>query len=59
MTGTHQILVYIDDINKLGENRNNIRNNTEAVLEASREVGLEADTKKTKYKVVSHQQYGG
>jgi hypothetical protein len=42
----------------LGENINTIKN-TEGLLEASMEVGLEADTEKTKCMVVSHHQNVG
>jgi len=36
-----------------------IKKNTEFLLEASREVGLEVNTKKTKYKFIScHQKQG-
>jgi hypothetical protein len=45
---THQLPVYSDDVKaKLGENMNTITN-TEVLLEASREVGLEVNAKKTK-----------
>jgi hypothetical protein len=38
---------------------NTIINNTEALLEASREVSLEANTEKTKFMIVSHHQNVG
>jgi hypothetical protein len=36
---TNQLLVYVDDINLLGDNT--IKQNTETLLESSRDVGLE------------------
>jgi hypothetical protein len=49
LNATHQLLVFVDDDHTLGENLSTIKKNTEAQLEASREVGLEVNTEETKY----------
>jgi hypothetical protein len=46
LNGAHQLLIYADDANMLGGSINSIKRIAEAVLEVSREVGLEADTEK-------------
>jgi hypothetical protein len=43
-------------INLLGENINTTNKNTEAVLDASKEVGLEVNAEKTKYIFMSRHQ---
>jgi hypothetical protein len=57
LNGTHQLLVYADDIDLLGDSRNTIKKNSETLLEASRDVGLEINAAKTKY--MSHHQNSG
>jgi hypothetical protein len=49
LIGTHQLLAYAGDVNTLGENTDIIKKNTEGLLDASKEVGLEVNPEKTKY----------
>jgi hypothetical protein len=51
---THQLLIYADDVNLLDDSLNTIIENSETLLEASRDVGLEINAEKTKYMVMSH-----
>jgi hypothetical protein len=44
----HQLLVYADDINLLGNCINTIKEKTDTLLEASTSVGLEINAEKTK-----------
>jgi hypothetical protein len=55
---THQILVYADDVNLLGGNINTLKRNTKAVIDASKDVGLEVNTEKTNYMLSHHRNAG-
>jgi hypothetical protein len=41
LNGTYQVLVYADDVNLLGNDIETIEKNTETLIDASKEVGLE------------------
>jgi hypothetical protein len=56
LNGTYQLLAYADDINILGSSVYAIRKNTEALVFASKETGLEVNADKTKYMVMSGEQ---
>ncbi|KAJ4439470.1 hypothetical protein ANN_07594 [Periplaneta americana] len=56
LNGLHQLLVYADDVNMLGENPQTIRENAEILVEASKAIGLEVNAEKTKYMIMSRGQ---
>jgi hypothetical protein len=57
--GEHQLLVYVDDVNLLGDNTDTIKKNTRAPIYFSMKVGLEINIEKTKYMLLSHHQNAG
>jgi hypothetical protein len=54
VNGTHQLLIYADDVNLLGDNIDTTEKNTEPLTDASKGTGLEVNTKKTQYMLLSH-----
>jgi hypothetical protein len=56
LNGTHQLLVYADDENLLCDNIDTIRKNMETLIDTSKEVGLEVNTEKIKYVLLSRHQ---
>jgi hypothetical protein len=59
LNGTHQLLAYAADVNLLGDNIDTIEKNTETLIDASKEVGLEINVEKTKYMLLSRNQNAG
>jgi hypothetical protein len=46
LNGTHQLLAYTDDVNLLEDNIDTIKKNTETLIDANKEVGLEINVEK-------------
>jgi hypothetical protein len=56
---THQLLAYADDVDLLGDNIDTVKKNTETLIDASIEVGLEINIEKTKYMLLTRCQNVG
>jgi len=56
LNGTHQLLAYADDVNILGGSIHTMKGNAEALVAATREIGLELSADKHKYMVMSRDQ---
>ena len=59
VSGTHQILVYAVDVNILGGSVHTRMNNTEDLVVASKETGLEVNADNTHYLVMSRDKNAG
>jgi hypothetical protein len=53
LNGTHQLLVYVDEVSTLGRSIHTTEKNTEALIVTSKETGLEVNADKTKYMLMS------
>ena len=52
LNGTHQVLAYADDVNVLGGSVQKVKENAEALVVATKEIGLEVNADKTKYMIL-------
>ena len=59
LNGTHQLLVYADDVNILGGSVNTVKENAELLVVASKKIGLEVNADKTKYTIMFRDQNAG
>ena len=55
----NQLLIYADDVNILGGNVHTIQENSEVLVVASKETGLEVNADETMYMVMSQDQNAG
>jgi hypothetical protein len=59
LNGTHELLVYDNDVNLLEDNIDALNKNTGYLIVASKEVGLDVNAEKTKYMLLSRHQNAG
>jgi len=59
LNGTHHLLVYADDFNILGGSVHTLKENAEALIVASKEIGLEVSAYETKYMAMYQDQNAG
>jgi hypothetical protein len=59
LNGTHQLLVHADGVNLLGDNIDTTKKHTETLTDASKEVGINVNSEKTNYMLLSRHQNAG
>ena len=59
LNGTHQLLAYADDVNILGGSVHTVEKNAEALVAATKKIGLEVNAHKTKYMTLFRDQNAG
>jgi hypothetical protein len=59
LNGTHQLLTYADDVNIVEGSVHTLKENTEALVLATKEIGLEVNADKSKDMVMARDQNAG
>jgi hypothetical protein len=59
ISSVHHLLAYTDDVNILGGSVHAVKKNTEALVAATKKIGLEVNADKTKCMVMSRDQNAG
>jgi hypothetical protein len=59
LNDTHELLVHADVFQILGGSFHTIQKNTEALIDAGKEIGLEVNAEKTKCMIMSRDQNAG
>jgi hypothetical protein len=59
LNGTHQLLACADDVNILGGSVHTVKKSAEALVVATKEIGLEVNANKSKYMIRSRDQNAG
>ena len=59
LKGTHQLLVYTDDVNISGKNKHTMKKNTRTLTVASKKTVLKVNGHKTKHIFMSYKQNAG
>ena len=59
LNGTHQLLVYVDDVNILAGSLYTTKENTDVLLVRGKEIGLEVNADKTRCMVMSRDENAG
>ena len=59
LNGTHQLLAYANDVNILGGSTHTVKEKAEALVVATKEIGLEVKADKSKYMIMSRDQNVG
>jgi hypothetical protein len=59
LNGTHQLLVYADDVDILGESVQTVKENAGTLAVSSKETGIEVNADETKYMVMSRNRNAG